>query len=222
MVHRPFIDSGSDWARPSGGPAYRPKRNGLPGWVVAVLAAFLLLCVVGGSLGRFVILPKIRATLEEQQAVVSDQLAESVKGSVSDALDRSANARPDGIVGLEADDLDADNGIGVGSSGITTGTGGASIFGSLTDIDARGITLSFGDVTGYSAVPTVVGGRVDLTQATMRGQVLGVLLTKDGFERGMENGINGALDLHRLVPVSITLHAGRLTIVTKPLKPSTN
>ncbi|MGI8476556.1 MAG: hypothetical protein ACR2OO_09335 [Thermomicrobiales bacterium] len=194
----------------------------MPGWLVAVLVSFFLLCVGGGSLGHFVVLPKIRTTLAEQQAVVSDQLAESVKGSISDALDRSANARPDGIVGLEADDLDANNAVDAGRSGITTGTGGASIFGSLTEIDARGITLSFGDAAGYSAVPAVVGGRIDFTQATMSGKVLGVLLTKDGFERGMENGINGALDLHRLTPVSITLHAGRLTIVTKPLNSSTN
>jgi hypothetical protein len=184
----------------------------MPRWLLIVLVAPLGLCVVCGSLGYFVALPKIRSSIAESQAAVADVMADAVATSVSRAI--AAQSSSDGQLVLTPTDIDVNNTAAPASRqcGFNVGNVATRIYGVETAINPSGISI-FCIVT-YAAVPVVTAGRVDLTQVTVSESAARFVFPMERFAEGVENGINRALLAAGLTPTSLTLGDGSLTIAT--------
>lgn len=191
------------------------------GCLLGLLVVLLVLCVGGAALGYFVGLPWARAAISKGQMSVSDTMADAVTASVSRRIEE--RALPKGELVIRSADINVNNTEVPGEFGIETGTDGTWIYGLETEIDQTGIVLlvpgapdpSNPDNRMALAVPVVEDGRVELTEVQVATGVMELFLSTDGFERGMEAGINGALQTHGLIPTSITLGNGQMTIQTE-------
>jgi hypothetical protein len=196
------------------GPVGYRRSTRLPRWVLGTIVVFLALCVMGTNLGYFVVLPGIRHAVEKSQTAVSNAMAEAVSSSILVNIEEIGR-RPGQLV-ITAADLNVNNDDVPGESGIETGPSGTRIWGVVTEIGPTGITLTVGDGVTYSAVPVLEGGRIAFTEAEVSTALMRLLLSKEGFARGMELGINGALDTLGLTPTAIRLDDGILVITTVP------
>jgi hypothetical protein len=180
-------------------------------WITVGVLAFCATCV---SLGFFAIGPAIQGVVSKSQGAVSEQMAETVATSVAGSIAASTRL-PEGIEIREAE-LNVNNAVVFGEAGIETGTDGTVIYGFTTHIGSEGISLLIDGATAYSGVLSVQNGRVELTEVQASVPLFKHVLTADGFEQAMENGINQALSARGLVPVSLSLGEGVMTIVTRP------
>jgi hypothetical protein len=173
-------------------------------WIVV---ASLGLCVGCAGLGYFLALPRF-------QSAAADQMAEAVATSVADRIAASTGAA--GTLVLRGADIDVNNDSASGC-GINVDNSGTRIHGVETEISSSGITLrcAESDDLAYSAVPVVEDGRVVLTEVTTSSNWMRFLLPSDKFARGVEAGLNQALEARGLRPVSITLRSGSMAIVTE-------
>ncbi|HEY7031283.1 MAG TPA: hypothetical protein VH482_08160 [Thermomicrobiales bacterium] len=184
----------------------------MPRWLVIVLAAPLGLCVLCGSLGYFVALPKIQHSLSESQAAAADVMADAVATSVSHAI--TTQSPLDGQLVLTPTDIDVNNTVATapGRCGFNVNNVATTIYGVETEISPSGLSI-FCIVT-YSAVPVVTDGRIDLTQVTVSANAARFVFPKERFEEGVEEGINRALTTAGLTPISLSLADDSLTIAT--------
>jgi len=184
----------------------------MPRWLLIVLVAPLGLCVVCGSLGYFVALPRIRTSISESQAAVADEMADAVAASVSRAI--AAQSLADGQLVLTPADLDVNNTVATasGQCGFNVNTVAARIYGVTTQFSPT--ALSIFCVVTYSALPVVADGRIDLTQVAVSENAARFVFPKERFEEGMEEGINRALAAAGLTPTALSLDVDALTITT--------
>ncbi len=192
------------------------------GCVLGLLVVLLILCVGGAALGYFVGIPWARTAISKGQMSLSNTMADAVTASVSSRIEERALRK--GELVIRSADINVNNAEVPGEFGIETGTDGTWIYGLETEISPRGLALVVPgepDVTNAGhqmalAVPVVEDGRVELTEVEVASGVMRFFLSKDGFEQGMEAGINRALQAHGLTPTSITMGNGQLTILTEP------
>jgi hypothetical protein len=69
---------------------------------------------------------------------------------------------------------------------------------------------------GYSAVPTVDGGKLKLSNVESHGGFVEHVLPKDKLANAVEDGVNGALAERNLVITDITLRDGAMILTTAP------
>jgi hypothetical protein len=184
----------------------------MPRWLLIVLVAPLGLCVVCGSLGYFVALPKVRHAISDSQAAVADEMAAAVATSVSNAI--AAQSLPEGQLVLTPTDINVNNANAStpGQCGFNVSNLATRIYGVQTEISPAGIAILC--VVTYSAVPVVADGRVDLIQVAVSENAARFVFPKERFEEGVEEGINRALSAAHLTPTALTLADGLLTITT--------
>jgi hypothetical protein len=186
----------------------------MPRWAIFLIAVPLVLCVGCASAGYFVAWPWLSDQLHQGQEAVADEMTEAVFRSVArriEAGDLSADGPTGGELVLFANDINVNNTSVPGEVGIETGTEGTWIYGIETEIRPTGVALLLPGVT-YSGLPVVEDGQVVLTRIEAGADVLGFLFSKATFEESLEGGINRALALHELTPLSVTLGHAVMTI----------
>jgi hypothetical protein len=175
-------------------------------WVLIIIGGSLALCLGCVVIGVFVVRPRAQSAVASAMA---DAIATSAAGSIS------TSALATGELVLTADDLDVNNAISYsGSCGISVTNQETAIYGITTEITPAGIFVGC-EGGNYSAVPVVKDGRVEITEIEVSTGVLKVFLSKNNFEKGMEEGINRALAANKLTPIAITLDDGAMTILTE-------
>jgi len=118
-------------------PHGRRANNRLPGWVIALIIAPLVLCVTCASVGYFAVWPRFTNALENSREAVSDQMAESVY----DSLSKHIAVWPVGAdtLVIQATHLDVNNADIPGEWGMKSGTDGTYLWGIDTRISPDGI-----------------------------------------------------------------------------------
>jgi hypothetical protein len=175
------------------------------------MVSLLGVCVICSG---FVLLGRDARRAYARQEAVSQQMADAIATSVTGSIAATTGSRT--VIVIEQADFNVNNSIAKGESGIRSGTRGTFIYGLETGFSGRGITLYMADEAVYSGIPTVADGQIDLIENSIPSSVLKSLLTKSGFERAMENGINRALSDAGLVPVALMIWNGDLSILTAP------
>lgn len=184
------------------------------GWVLGCLVVPMVLCVGCVGVGYFAGLPQL-------QNAVADEVADTLEGKIVRSMSSSEVSR--GRIELTEAELDINNDIFSNDVGINVTNNGTEISGFVTQITADEIRVVAGDPddpdeTTYTAIPTVVGGRIELAAVDAgpgRWNIITFFLPEDAFEEGFEDGINRALAARGLRAVDVTLANGEMTIETE-------
>ena len=181
----------------------------MPRWVPVLIVTPLALCIGCGSLGYFVLWPKLTNQI---QSALAEEMANAVAASVSDKIERTP--LPSNRFVLTRADIDVNNAVFEASDqcGFNVTNNRATIYGVETELSPAGVSIVC--LVTYSAVPVITDGRVDLTQVTVSEGTARFVFPKERFEEGMEAGINRALATAGLTPTALTLDTGLLPIAT--------
>ena len=187
----------------------------MPTWAKVLIVVPFAFCVSCGALGYFVVWPRVKPDATEGWLNVADEMTEAVDGAVARRI-RASDLTPNGADGhdnliLREADIDVNNANAGDQVGIEYSSEGTRVFGIETRIGSSRIAIVLPGVT-YSAVPTVLDGRMELTSIESDDDLLGFLFTRESFERAIEDGVNGALHDAGWVPVSLSLRTGLMTI----------
>jgi hypothetical protein len=160
----------------------------------------LVLALVACGLGYFVGLPRI-------QDRVADDFQEGVSTVVAQSIDNAAAGS--GTYVITDEQLNAQLSDGVENSDV------------VAEITPDGISIQLEpdeggnrDV-GYSAVPTVVNGKLELTNVEAEGW-MERFLPKDKLADAVEDGVNDVLADNNLDLASIDLEEGQMTLSAVP------
>jgi hypothetical protein len=166
---------------------------GCGGFIVLGLAACLLLYFVG--------LPRV-------QDRVADDFQEGVSTVVADGLDAAIAEGSTSFVLTEAQ-LNSQLSDDVEDSDVV-----ANITPDGISIDLQVQNSSDREI-GYSAVPTVVDGKLELTNVESEGW-MERFLPKDKLADAVEDGVNGVLAERGLVLTDIALGEGEMILTAAP------
>ncbi|MGN6485761.1 MAG: hypothetical protein ACTHMX_15320 [Thermomicrobiales bacterium] len=175
----------------------RPRGCGCFSTLI-ILVLLLVICV---GLGWFVGVPRIR-------------------DSVSDSIEH-------GIGTQVAQELGAVN-VGSGSHTLDLTTIADQLHGQLGNAGVEGITLrgdgtrlylgltSRGSEAIYSGIPTVVDGKLVMTDMTSSNNVLGFVIPPDRLGEAIETGVNSFFSQQGQQIVGIEVGTDSLTVQTEP------
>ena len=145
--------------------------------------------------------------------VVQDTPEDHVLRAMTNSLQANASAAiADGsgeptVVRLRESVLDVNNAFVLGQAGWEINESGTSVFGTDLRVGEHGIALGFGDEGIYAGVPMIIGGQIELENVRPydSDHPFKDVLTAEGFERIIEDGLNGALAEHGLEPSKLVL-----------------
>lgn len=161
------------------------------------LVGLILICCL---LGNFVALPRFQDT-------VSKGFGNAIDDTVATRLQPSA----DGTITIPLSDLSA--AVENDTSGDSTQIEGIKIRG-----EGDRIVVDFG-TSGqewqYSGRPTVVDGKLDLVDMEGDNGWLDKFLPPSVFEKGIERGVNNALDLKQLTLVDVQVTSDSLVLTVQ-------
>ncbi len=115
-------------------------------------------------------------------------------------------------VQLDGNDLDFSTYTDTsGDQQINVTNGNATIVNGDVAVTADGIDISVVDMYLHG-VPTIQDGRFLLTETKIDQSLTGFLIDGSALETGFEDGVNAGLQRAQLVPVSVQLEDGTMTI----------
>lgn len=182
----------------------------MPRWL-AIIVGLLVVCVIVGVIGGRYVVDRVQNEVSEP---VIASIAQSVEASVTQSI--KAENPISGEIHLSQSRFDINTIIGpAGESGFEVTTSGTEseviIYGARTQINQGGIAVALADIE-YHALPVVRDGRIEFEDSSTDRGVTGWLLDPETIEEGFETGLNDALWANDLVPVTVELSYGQLTI----------
>lgn len=167
---------------------------------LGAIAGLLLICCV---LGYFVAIPRLRDS-------VSDSITEQLSTEVADQLAPPSGNLEAGTYTLSVADLQQQIDANTDSSSETN-------FGIL--VTPNGMTIDFdsGSQTfGYTGVPVVRNGKVELDDMQVDNEALGWIMPADRVASIIENGINDYVSSQGMQVESLELGDNEITLTVVP------
>ena len=166
-----------------------------------------LLCSAGGLWGYYRLLPRWR---EGSSEAIESEIAYQVQRSMENAL--VLHNRIPCSVQLEGHDLDVSSYTDTsGERGVEIFNGDAAILNGEVIVSESGLDIYVGDLRVH-AVPVVRDGVFSLEESELDQSLSWLLFDGDAVEAGFERGLNAGLQSAQIVPASVDVADGVMTI----------
>lgn len=173
--------------------------------LLGIALSAVLLCSAGALYGYYRVWPGWQEHISKD---VEDEIAGAIASSIG-PKSAALSGPPDELL-VYAQDLDFNSYTDdSGESGFDVSNGEVTIYNSVVTIDPAGIDVYLADMHVH-AVPVVTAGRLDLVDFESGRSLAGKLLDAEAIERGIERGINSALEQAPEAPHDVVAHDGYL------------
>ncbi len=183
----------------------------MPKWLMLIIGGILVCVVLAIGAGWwFSENIKVDGPLEES-------IAAAVSNSVSQAI-ALQSVQPEHLR-LSASNIDINTYDCVeGEQTFTTSEDTAEICGATTTISESGIEVELLG-TVYLGMPQLDGDEIAVEEVSFDKGLFGLIASSDSFERGIERGINEALEESGLKPVGVAIESTIVQIDTEKVEP---